>query len=154
VPVPSQRIHPIRCDKFPEQSASRYARLLEKFFGGRPVRFDLIFLGLGENGHTASLFPETAVLNNQEHLVSDVQVEGEDFRRVTLTPRAINDAAVIAFLVTGVSKASIVRKVIQGPRDPYRLPAQLIQPLEGKILWLLDRKAATRLDDMEKLIEK
>jgi 6-phosphogluconolactonase len=149
VPVPSQRIHPIHCDKQPEKSAARYERLLEKFFGGRPVRFDLIFLGLGENGHTASLFPETAVLKNHERLVSVVQVEGEDFCRVTLTPRAINDAAVVAFLVAGASKASIVREVILGRRDPYRLPAQLVQPLEGKILWLLDRKAASRLEGME-----
>jgi 6-phosphogluconolactonase len=146
VPVPPERIRPIHCHENPAQGARQYENLLKRHFGDGPVCFDLIFLGLGENGHTASLFPETPALEEKEKLVSEVRVAGEDFCRVTLTAPAINRAATVAVLVSGISKASVLRDVLEGPRDPDRLPAQLIHPLGGQMLWLIDREAASCLE--------
>jgi len=108
-------------------------------------RFDLVFLGLGENGHTASLFPGTPVLDERERWVAEVYVAEQEMYRVTLTAGVINGAAAVAFLVTGGSKAQVLKEVLQGPADPARLPAQLIQPRQGELIWLLDEEAAARL---------
>ena len=124
VPIPQERIHPIVCDGNPDQGSAQYESLLRIYFVGRPLRFDLVFLGLGENGHTASLFPGTAALHMEKRAVTSVHVEGEDFYRVPLTAPTINKAAVVAFLVSGISKAGVLRDIIDGPRDPKRLPAR------------------------------
>ena len=108
-----------------------------------------MFLGLGVNGHTASLFPGTAVLDEQERWVADVHVLEGDLDRVTLTAPLINAARTVAFLVAGGGKAEILRQVLEGQRDICRLPAQLIQPTEGDLLWLADREAAHLLSRNE-----
>jgi 6-phosphogluconolactonase len=118
---------------------------LQAYFGDQPSRFDLVFLGLGENGHTASLFPGTPVLEEQERWVAAVHVAEQDMDRVTLTAPLINQAAVIAFLVSGASKAGALREVLEGLEDSNRLPAQLIQPADGELHWLVDREAASLL---------
>ncbi|MCS6851788.1 MAG: 6-phosphogluconolactonase [Gemmataceae bacterium] len=145
VPIPPSQIHPIPCTGTPREAAGRYEALLRTFFSGDPPRFDLVYLGLGENGHTASLFPETPVLTEQRRWVAEVYVPEEKLFRITLTAPCLNQAAVIAFLVSGVEKADIVREVIEGPRDPQRLPAQLIQPIDGELIWLIDQAAAAKL---------
>lgn len=94
-------------------------------------------------------FPGTDVLREETKAVAQVHAEGEDFDRVTLTAPAINQAAVVAFLVSGISKAPVLRDVIEGPGDPNRLPAQLIRPFDGELLWLIDREAASRLNGTE-----
>jgi 6-phosphogluconolactonase len=140
VPIPPAQAHPICCQGSPEEGADRYEHELLGFFGEDP-RFDLVFLGLGENGHTASLFPHTAVLKERSRWAAAVFPAGQDLPRVTLTAPVINRAAVVAFLVTGASKAGVLREVLYGPHDPDRLPAQLILPQEGELLWLADRAA-------------
>ena len=145
VPLPGTQIHPLSCSPSPESGAQNYENLLREFFGGGPPRLDLIFLGLGENGHTASLFPGDPALNERERWTAPVQVAGENLARVTLTVPLINEAAVVAFLVAGAAKAGVLRKVLQGPRDPRRLPAQLINPGGGELYWLVDREAAAEL---------
>ncbi len=145
VPVPAGQVHPMDCLPDPREAARRYEALLRNFFTGGEPRFDLILLGLGENGHTASLFPGAAVLAEAARWVAEVYVAEPDLHRLTLTAPFINRAATVAFLVAGAAKAAVVREVIAGPRDPRRLPAQLIRPEPGELHWLLDKGAAGAL---------
>ena len=130
------------CRRSPRQSAAEYEHLLRVFFAGEAPRFDLVLLGLGENGHTASLFPGTSAVAEQERWVTEVYVAEQDMYRITVTVPLINQAAVVAFLVAGRGKAAILREVLEAPVEPRRLPAQLIKPANGKLVWLLDRDAA------------
>ncbi len=145
VPVPTAQIHPIACGGAADEAAQEYEADLKAFFGDNPPQFDLIFLGLGENGHTASLFPHTPVLDEQERWVQAVHVAEQDMDRVTLTAPLINQAAAVVFLVSGESKAAVVKEVLEGGRHAHRLPAQLIRPAPGELHWLLDREAAAML---------
>ncbi len=108
----------------------------------QPPRLDLVLLGLGHDGHTASLFPGTKVLAATRRWAAAVHVAEGDLYRVTLTAPLINQAALVAFLVAGGAKAEVLREVLHGPYDPARLPAQLIRPHHGDLLWLADRQAA------------
>lgn len=146
VPLPRNQIHPILCHKRPAKSAQQYHDLLYDFFSGGPPAFDLILLGLGENGHTASLFPYDELLKDQNAWTSSVYVKEQDMYRVTLMPAVINQARLVVFLVSGESKASVLKEVLTGPSDPFRLPAQLIRPDSGELVWLADSTAAARLD--------
>ena len=145
VPLPAAQIHPISCDHSAAEAAARYETLLRSFFPDQPPYLDLVLLGLGENGHTASLFPDTAVLDEQQRWVAGLHVAGQDFERVTLTAPFINRAATVLFLVTGASKATVLQQVIQGPAAPRDLPAQLIRPLSGKLHWFIDQDANAQL---------
>lgn len=142
VSIPPSQIHPIPCAGTPQGAAEQYQAVLQAFFGDQMPCFDLILLGLGENGHTASLFPGTPVLREQERWVAAVHAAATELDRVTLTAPLINQARVVAFLVSGSSKASILREVLEGSPDPERLPAQLIQPAKGELHWLVDQEAA------------
>jgi 6-phosphogluconolactonase len=142
VPLPGDQLHPLDCTGNPEAAARRYEALLREFFGGGPPRLDLVFLGLGENGHTASLFPHTPVLKEQERWAAPVYVADQNLYRVTLTAPLLNQAARLVFLVAGAAKAGVLKEVRQGAPDPERLPAQLIRPESGELLWLVDQAAA------------
>jgi 6-phosphogluconolactonase len=142
VPIPESQIHPMQCAGAPAEAARHYEAHLRQFFGGRPSSLDLVLLGLGDNGHTASLFPGTPVLQEIERWVAEVYVAEQDLYRVTLTAPFINQAAQVIFLVAGEAKAGVLKEIIHGPRDPERLPAQLIQPRSGELLWLTDLKAS------------
>ena len=145
VPIPPSQVHRIQCNQAPQEAAEQYRGALQAFFGDQPPRLDLVFLGLGENGHTASLFPGTPVLEEREDWVAAVQMAEQRMDRVTLTVPLINQAVVVTFLVSGASKAAVLREVLEGPDDPVRLPAQLIQPTNGELHWLVDREAASLL---------
>ena len=145
VPIPTSQIHPISCGPAAREGADDYEAVLREFFGHQPPRFDLVFLGLGENGHTASLFPGSQVLEEKEHWVSEIYVAEQDLHRVTLTALLINQAAVVVFLVSGAQKAAIVKEVLEGPVDPHRLPAQMIKPAIGEVHWLIDQEAGALL---------
>ena len=108
-------------------------------------RFDLILLGLGENGHTASLFPHCPALKETKRLVVADWVEEVKAHRLTFTAPLINAARQIVFLVSGASKAQVLQDVVNGPRQPEQLPAQLILPNAGKLTWLVDNDAASAL---------
>ena len=144
-------MHPVPVDHAdPHVSARIYEDDIRAFFHAAPgamPRFDLILLGIGEDGHTASLFPGTPLLGDTTHAVGAV-AEGEGRTgRVTLTLPVINNASEVVVLVTGTSKAPIVRRVIE-ERDT-RLPASLIAPTEGRLSFLCDREAASELDGVK-----
>jgi 6-phosphogluconolactonase len=167
VPVPPQNIHRIRAELPAEEAARAYAETLRQFFQPqrtqgtqrentkeknprwsasiRVPNFDLILLGLGANGHTASLFPHTRVLHETERWVAAEYVDEVKMDRITLTAPVINAAAHILFLVAGADKAATVREVLRGAYRPDHLPAQLIQPTDGRVVWLLDKSAAAAL---------
>jgi len=145
VPVPSGQVHPMVCDSSPSEAAVEYEAFLGDFFASGPPRFDLVLLGLGKNGHTASLFPGTSVLEEQQRLVAEVYLAEEGLHRLTLTAAAINQAAMVVFLVSGCGKAPILQKVFEDPQDQGSLPARLIKPAHGELLWLVDRHAASLL---------
>lgn len=145
VPVPAAHIHPIPYRSSPRESAAEYEDILRAFFNNGPPRFDLVFLGLGENGHTASLFPGTYAVEERERWVTDVYVAEQGIYRVTLTAPLFNRAALVAFIVAGGGKALILRKVLEGSMEPRRIPAQLIKPVNGTLLWLVEREAARLL---------
>lgn len=146
VSLPPQNIYRIRGEDDPAQAAFAYEQQLARLFRRTTVpAFDLILLGLGENGHTASLFPGTAALREAQRWVVAQYVEVAGMWRITFTPPLINAAQRVCFLVAGAAKAEIVRQVLQGPYQPEVLPAQLIQPTNGELYWLLDAAAAARI---------
>ena len=145
VPLAEAQLHPVPYESSPRQSALKYERMLRSFFEVAPPRFDLVLLGLGEDGHTASLFPGSAALDEWYRWVCEIYVAEQDLYRVTTTALLINQAALVAFLVAGKGKAAILRRVLEGARDPKQLPAQLIKPEQGRLLWLADRDASRLL---------
>lgn len=145
VPLLTENIHPMHGDIDPAQASAEYEQRLRVFFGnGLPV-FDLILLGMGDDGHTASLFPGTATIYEQQRWVIGHYVEKLDVWRLTLTPPVLNAAANVAFLVAGKSKAERLRDVLKGPFQPDVLPAQIVKPTGGQLLWLVDEDAASLL---------
>lgn len=145
VPIPGNQIYPMNGANDPAAAARQYEAQLREFFAGQPPRLDLILLGLGGDGHTASLFPGTPVLEEKTRWAAEVYVAEQGLHRVTLTAPLINQAALVVFLVAGGAKAGVLREVLHGPYDPGRLPAQLIRPHHGELLWLIDLDAAAQL---------
>lgn len=130
----------------PEDAAKRYAQSIEDHFKHQPIEFDFILLGLGDNSHTASLFPNTSVLDETEATVKSVYVKEVEMYRITMTAPLINQAKHIAFLVFGEGKADAVFNVLEdksGSSNQY--PAKLIRSDERKVQWFLDTAAASRL---------
>jgi 6-phosphogluconolactonase len=147
VPIPPDQVHPIVCEVSPQQAAKAYEKEIEADFLEAKPQFDFIFLGLGSDGHTASLFPNTPVLQERAQWTGHVYLPEQDSHRVTLTAPLINYARCIVFLVTGDSKAEIVREVLEGPQDHLRLPSQMIAPQNGELFWFLDQEASKLLKD-------
>lgn len=144
VGVPRENVHRIRGEIDPGFAANEYASLLRTALGNAP-QFDLVLLGLGEDGHTASLFPGTLPQVDDGALVRAVDAQPEGIWRVTITPRVINSAERVVFAVEGAEKASIFATVYAGPKDPMRYPAQLVAPSSGNLTWLVDTAAASAL---------
>jgi 6-phosphogluconolactonase len=129
-------------------AAEAYEQTLRKFFAveaGQVPRFDLILLGMGPDGHTASLFPETAALREKSRLVVANRVEKLKTSRITFTLPLLNAARCVAFLVSGTDKASALHEVLEGNAQGEQYPAKLVQPGDGKLIWFLDRAAASGL---------
>ncbi len=146
VPVPEDQIHPIDGAVDPGEGARRYELTLRRFFGDRAPRFDLIFLGLGPDGHTASLFPHTPVLIETGRWVAEVLPEGQALWRVTMTAPLLNQGKTIAFLVLGGEKAPVFARLMAAPPGASPLPSRLIRPQEGELLWLVDREVVRARD--------
>jgi 6-phosphogluconolactonase len=146
VPLPAENVHRIRGEDDPAQAALAYEQEIQRLFRtSTPPAFDLICLGMGDNGHTASLFPGTAALREQVRWIVPQYVEVMQTWRVTMTEPLLNAARHVAFLVEGAGKAEMLQRVLYGPFDPDVLPAQMIQPTGGQVHWLVDAAAAGRL---------
>ncbi len=147
VAIPEEQIHPFACGEGgAEEAATRSELELRRVFGEAGPRFDLVFLGLGADGHTASLFPGSPAIEEAERWVAPVRPPGSEFGRVTLSVPVLNGSALVAFLVSGSGKAGALRALFGAPFDPNRLPAQAIRPDSGRLLWLVDREAKGGLD--------
>lgn len=133
----------------PEVAAQKYTNVLNNFVKGQEVRFDLVLLGLGDNSHTASLFPHTNVLYDEAPLVKEVFLKDQNVYRITLNAPLINQAHHIAFLVYGEAKAEAVQHILEGEKDINDYPAQLINPVNGDVQWFLDNAAASDLNDAD-----
>ena len=149
VPIPAGNVHPVPTEGGdPETAAAEYEETLRRFFApseGEWPRFDLVLLGLGADGHIASLFPGSPTLDEHRRLVVAAYSPKPPAWRLTLTPPVLRSAHHVAFLVSGSDKASVLREVLEGPYDPHRLPAQLVRPERGALSWLLDEAAASLL---------
>lgn len=149
VPVPINHIHRIPSQLPPEDAAWAYEHTLRDFFGSRGLdrpQFDLVLLGMGAEGHTASLFPHSPVLAEQERWVASTYVDLVKSWRVTLTPAALNAASKVIFLVFGEEKAEALKAVLGDDKQPDLFPAQVVDPPHGKVLWIVDQAAASLLD--------
>lgn len=147
-PLRPEQIHRMEGELDPEEGAARYESGLRNTFrleGAETPVFDLIQLGMGPDGHTASLFPHTAALHELGRLSVANHVQNKDAWRITLTWPVINHARNVFFLIGGADKAAILREVFLGPRDVERLPSQLIHPSGGILTLILDRAAAALL---------
>ncbi len=150
MPVPVTNIHRIQAELEPTQAALSYERELKDFFVGESLpRFDLILLGLGEDGHTASLFPGSPALSEQVHWVVSVEHQQPPpplVSRITLTLPVLNACRSAVFLVSGAGKASRLAQVLLGPHQPEKLPSQAVQPRDGLLIWLVDQPAAGEMN--------
>lgn len=151
VDVDPEKIHRLRGEADPlGDAAVDYQRQLAQVCGvaenGPPPSLDLVLLGMGNDGHTASLFPNTAALQEQEKWIVANDVPQQYGRRLTMTYPLLNAASIVMFLAAGAGKARILREVRQGPHDPQKLPAQGIAPTSGRLWWYVDRAAASQLE--------
>jgi 6-phosphogluconolactonase len=141
VPIPADQIHRIRGEDDPEKAAAEYERELRALL----LPPDLVLLGLGEDGHTASLFPGQPAVHETARWVVAVPAPDGTIWRVTLTPALLNQSRNVTFVVSGATKAQRLEQVLQGPFNPDILPAQAIRPSQGRLTWMLDQAAAGRL---------
>jgi 6-phosphogluconolactonase len=148
VPLKPEQVHRMEGELEPEVAAAKYEALLRNTFrleGAETPRFDLVGLGMGDDGHTASIFPHTEAIHEMGRLVTANQVPQKDTWRITLTWPVINQGSSVFFLIGGKNKAELVKEVFTGSRDPERLPSQLIWPAGGILTLILDKDAAAML---------
>jgi 6-phosphogluconolactonase len=150
LPVPAERVHRMEAERPDLDAAARdYQDVLARAFGvaagGEPPALDLVLLGMGPDGHTASLFPHTDALRETVRWVVPNHVPQLNTDRLTMTRPILNAAREVLFLVAGADKAGRLAEVLAGPADPERLPSQSIHPANGLLLWFIDRAAAERL---------
>lgn len=141
--VPVGSVHRMRGEMEPREAAVLYEKELEEFFGGPPV-LDLVLLGIGEDGHTASLFPDTPALDARDRWAVENPVEKLNTTRLTLTVPAVDAARKVAFLVAGEGKAEALEEILEGDANPHKYPAKLVRP-EAEVAWMVDRAAARLL---------
>lgn len=141
VPMPPANVHRIAGEADPGHAANEYASILRADLGNAP-QLDLVMLGIGPDGHTASLFPGAAPDIDDEALVRAVYAQSQMMWRVTVTPKVINLARTVVFAVEGPDKAAALAAVYEGPRDPVKYPAQIVRPSAGRLVWMVDELAA------------
>ena len=147
VPVPASQIHVMRTDISPEQSAMEYEQMLHEYFPGPSLStsFDLVLLGMGDDGHTLSLFPGTEVVHEEKAWVKAFFLQAQDMYRITLTKSIVNRSAKVAFLTTGDAKSHALKEVLTGDYNPDLYPSQVINPQSGGLYFFTDEAAAKLL---------
>src|SRR5580698_6376419 len=150
VPLAAERVHRMEGELEPEVAAARYESTIRNSFkleGAETPTFDLVLLGMGDDGHTASLFPHTEALNEMSHIVVPNHVPQKDTWRITLTWPVINQGREVAFLIEGAGKTQVLHDVFLGPYQPDTYPSQIIRPASGRLTLLLDSAAAAKLPE-------
>lgn len=149
VPIPDDQIHPMWTNfDNPDDAATSYEETLKQVLQpaeGEVPQLDLILLGMGTDGHTASLFPGTAAVHEAKRWVVTHWVEPAQMNRITLTPPVLCNARHVAFLVDGEKKAEVLHRVLEGPYVPDELPSQVVRPTHGTLTWFLDEASASQL---------
>lgn len=144
IELPNKQVHRIVCSRDAEAAAAGYERTLQRFFGAGAIpSFDLVLLGIGTDGHAASLFPGDPALGVQDRWTAAVHPPQASQSRVTLTLPVLNAASTVLFLASGKEKAAIVQRVVEGERCRY--PACMIRPLKGRVVWMIDQEAGRLL---------
>lgn len=143
--TPPENIHVMRTDLEPKASAAAYEKILHRYFDGKQNTFDLVLLGMGDDGHTLSLFPGLPIVQEKKAWVKAFWLEAQDMYRITLTAPVTNLASCVVFMATGAGKALTLKSVINGATDPDRFPSQLIRPGNGQLHWFVDEAAAEAL---------
>lgn len=144
--IAAEQIFAVNTAVEPKEAAAQYQQAIEQHFAPGPAIFDLVLLGLGDDSHTASLFPQTDVLDVQEVGVRSVFLPGKQVYRITLTAPLINQANHIVFLLFGSSKTDAVKHVLAGEKDYHNHPAQMIAPVDGDLEWFMDEAAGAKLE--------
>lgn len=145
VNVPAENIHIMRTDISPEESAVAYEKVLKSYFKDDEATFDFVLLGMGDDGHTLSLFPGTEVVHESEAWTSAFFLQAQDMYRITLTAPVVNAAKYVAFMATGAGKAETLKSVLEGDQNLDKFPSQIIQPVNGELHWFVDEAAAAQL---------
>jgi 6-phosphogluconolactonase len=147
ISIPDNQVHRMPADRPDHDAASEaYTEELYRTFGTNNIpKFDLIQLGMGPEGHTASLFPHQESLHEQQRLVMPVSVPKPPPLRLTFTPPLLNAARYVLFLITGAEKADALQAVLEGEYHPDEYPAQIVRPVNGEVIWMLDNTAASKL---------
>jgi 6-phosphogluconolactonase len=148
VDIPSEQVHIMRTDIEPNFSVDQYRKLLHTYFDHTPQSFDLVLLGMGDDGHTLSLFPDSPLIEEHIHWVNAVFVKKQEMYRITLMPLLVNKASKIAFMVDGANKATVLQEVLEGEYMPTKLPSQMIKAPDGELHWFLDEAAAKNLNTL------
>lgn len=148
IPVPPENVFRIPAeDEDHNRAAENYSTAIRQAFNSEAPQFDLVFLGMGADGHTASLFPGTAALQVKDRIAVANFVEKLNAWRITLTAKTINQARNVIFLVAGEDKAAALKEVLEGEPQPEKYPSQFINPVGGSLLWMLDEAAAGLLTE-------
>ncbi|WP_026632227.1 6-phosphogluconolactonase [Dyadobacter alkalitolerans] len=145
VPVNADHIHIMRTDIEPEESALAYEKVLKEYFKDSEATFDFVLLGMGDDGHTLSLFPGTEVIHEEDAWVKAFYLPAQQMFRITLTAPVVNNAACVAFLAAGAGKAETLKHVLKGEPNVDLYPSQIINPSRGQLHWFVDKAAAAML---------
>ena len=142
VPVPASQIYVMKTDIEPQEAARQYEAILHEYFDHSETTFDLTLLGMGDDGHTLSVFPGSELVTRKAGWAEAIWVAAQNMYRITLTPGLVNKSAVVAFLTAGANKSATLKQVIRGEFDPGKYPSQLIKPTDGELYWFVDQAAA------------
>lgn len=146
VPVIKDQIHFYQTENItPDQSAIQYEQMLRSYFEGKSSGIDLVILGMGDDGHTLSLFPHQPIIHETAKWVNSFWLEAQDMYRITMTHPVANHAGAICFLVAGAGKQKALKEVLEGDYQPDLYPSQIIQPFSGNLHWFVDEAAAALL---------
>ena len=146
VPIPLEQVHVMQTDHInPEESALAYEKILHHYFDQSESSFDLVLLGMGDDGHTLSLFPGSPVVHETHRWTTSLWLASQDMFRITLTHSIVNHSAAVAFLAAGNLKATVLKEVLNGDYNPDLYPSQIIQPEHGQLHWFVDEAAASAL---------
>jgi 6-phosphogluconolactonase len=145
VPVVREQVHVMNTELQPSESAKAYETILHQYFKEDGPSFDLVLNGMGDDGHTLSLFPHTAVIHEKQAWVQSFYLDAQQMYRITLTAPIVNRARKVAFLTFGANKASALYEVLKGAPNPDQYPSQIIQPAHGELHWFVDEAAAGKL---------